>query len=1014
MRRIARQNFSFLFQMLLCCLVVNATEAQVLVADINQDNKSSHPYLLASNDSYLTFFANGDEGLALYALAAGEDELQLVYNLSTADQGEVIRDANLFGNNLYFITYEESIAYFHRTNLATGSTISFFELPTTAASSGNIGKLTQLGDLVLFINRNASFQFELWKTDGSASGTQLISTFSNNAFLEHFTVFNDELYFTIREDQAKGEIWKTDGNTVELLIDTDPTNSVTNFGTFNLTVFNNKLYFDAFSPEFGYEVWSSDGTTAGTQLFNDFLMGSESVGSSIKGVIGNQLFLSITDPMLVNRLYVSDGTVAGTQVYVAIDPVLEGSRIGTLVGTPNIIYFARSLPTSGIELWRSDGTPTGTFLLKDIRPGIGNSIHFNFTAQLVGDALFFVADDGQHGLEIWKTDGTTAGTTLWSDIYPGSNGSGIESLQFFDNQLFFDSTNPEFGNELWTNDITVSDPQLVQDLNSSTASSSFPTRFNEIDGTLYFQARTDCLGFEVFKTNGTANSTVLLKDAFPGSDPSNASDVISLQGQLYFTANRSDFERRIWKSDGSESGTNFIGELDGVPTEFGGQGMPAILNNKIILRDFVSGIGQCIIDIDATTGAAQVVKVINPNFGGNASGTVFTPLNDSILLFVDRDTVNGHELWRTNGTEEGTYMVKNILPEPSNFVHISRITTVDGIAYFKAGDSNTGERLWRTDGTEQGTYSISDSSLGAPREIIELNGEIYCFAWATGIYNLLKTDGSSSNTQLAPYNGSNPNFIGIRNVNLYKDRLYFIGTTNATGEEIWFYDPTTQSLDILKDIYPGPEGKIRDLAVGDSLLYFGADDGVHGLEFWKSDGTPDETEMVADLWPGEESSYPGAFYPYQNFIFFRADRGDEMGLELYKYSPLDKDNDGYLPPEDMDDTDPTVNVSNPNDPLDVNTFCSTDSTSTNTVDITWMEAVAIHPNPASHFIQVDLPDSGQYTVSIVDLLGRPIAVSNPSNGRASFDVDQWTAGTYLVRIRHRTNGTVGLWKVLIL
>src|SRR6186997_352706 len=68
------------------------------------------------------------------------------------------------------------------------------------------------------------------------------------------------------------------------------------------------------------------------------------------------------------------------------------------------LYFTQFDPTSGMELWRSDGTAEGTVLFKDIWPGVASSSPSQFTP--AGDVMFFIADDGVAGRELWKTDGT--------------------------------------------------------------------------------------------------------------------------------------------------------------------------------------------------------------------------------------------------------------------------------------------------------------------------------------------------------------------------------------------------------------------------------------------------------------------------------------------------------------------------------------------------------------------------------------------------------------------------------
>ena len=64
------------------------------------------------------------------------------------------------------------------------------------------------------------------------------------------------------------------------------------------------------------------------------------------------------------------------------------------------LFFEANDGTHGYELWETDGTPTGTKLVKDIQPGAGSSTPSNLA--VVGNTLFFSADDGMHGREPWQ------------------------------------------------------------------------------------------------------------------------------------------------------------------------------------------------------------------------------------------------------------------------------------------------------------------------------------------------------------------------------------------------------------------------------------------------------------------------------------------------------------------------------------------------------------------------------------------------------------------------------------
>ena len=81
----------------------------------------------------------------------------------------------------------------------------------------------------------------------------------------------------------------------------------------------------------------------------------------------------------------------------------------------NEVYFMAEDGVHGTELWKSDGTPDGTEMVKDINPGGGNSSANNFI--VLGEYLYFIADNnGTNNFELWRTDGTSDGTIMVKEI----------------------------------------------------------------------------------------------------------------------------------------------------------------------------------------------------------------------------------------------------------------------------------------------------------------------------------------------------------------------------------------------------------------------------------------------------------------------------------------------------------------------------------------------------------------------------------------------------------------------
>jgi len=100
---------------------------------------------------------------------------------------------------------------------------------------------------------------------------------------------------------------------------------------------------------------------------------------------------------------------------------ITGGLYFYLTAVGETFYFGADDGIHGDELWKSDGTSSGTVMVKDIYPGEDLSFPVELTA--VGETLYFSADDGIHGHELWRSDGTSSGTVMVKDIYPGANSS---------------------------------------------------------------------------------------------------------------------------------------------------------------------------------------------------------------------------------------------------------------------------------------------------------------------------------------------------------------------------------------------------------------------------------------------------------------------------------------------------------------------------------------------------------------------------------------------------------------
>lgn len=203
-----------------------------------------------------------------------------------------------------------------------------------------------------------------------------------------------------------------------------------------------RLLFPADDGAHGTEFWITDGTEGGTRLFADIRPGSGSSNPDFVAALGDGRFLFLADDGTHGReLWATDGTPEGTRLLADIRNGTESSGIwkqGILPLGDGRLLFAADDGVRGRELWVTDGTPEGTRLVADIRAGAGSSdpwlqatpfYSFDRAALALGDGrAVFLADDGVHGREPWITDGTPEGTRLLADLRPGSAGSGASGF----------------------------------------------------------------------------------------------------------------------------------------------------------------------------------------------------------------------------------------------------------------------------------------------------------------------------------------------------------------------------------------------------------------------------------------------------------------------------------------------------------------------------------------------------------------------------------------------------------
>lgn len=381
------------------------------------------------------------------------------------------------------------------------------------------------------------------------------------------------------------------------------------------------------------------------------------------------------------------------------------------------LLLALNTTETGQELWKTDGTIAGTVLVKDINLGTESSGPGPFLKRPSdGVTLFFASDDGELG--IWKTSGTEESTMKVKDI-PASYGSGTNLTLVGDDAYFTTKTTDTL--RLWKTDSTEEGTVIVKELPIIGGDRS--GYLHTVNGKLLFNYdhphnAPNPKGEEAWVSDGTTVGTIELKDIWPGGGESDfmKGSVIEFKGKLFSRASDgSTFGSEIWMTDGTPSGTELLADLEvgtngSIPTNF------TAADDVFYFAAVTSDKGDQLWKSDGTSENTEPVKDMDPNstardqdlFSGDFFYGHIKQGDDinGLLFFAAKNGDFGIELWKSDGTEAGTVMVKDLMAgvnyssRPGDFVEL------DNILYFAAYDLDNSRNLWRSDGTEEGTVMV--------------------------------------------------------------------------------------------------------------------------------------------------------------------------------------------------------------------------------------------------------------------------------------------------------------------
>ena len=526
--------------------------------------------------------------------------------------------------------------------------------------------------------------YEFWLSDGTASGTGLFDVF--NVLPRGFAQMDSLLIF------AQGDfLWRTNGTSAGTFAIDHGAGYWSKPGT--SIEYNGQLFFSGKIPEStgsslsnnGVELYKTDGK-ATISFVKDTDANPAFTDISLLGELnGNQIYLAQADNPFFG-LWISDGTPGGSYSLIdlaAQNPISEYSdvNIGSVAVWDSVLYFS-FCNGDQFELWGTDGTQAGTkpYIRTEMptQPFGPSPCTLNETGDMFvynGELYFRGAVILNQGMELYKLSDPSSPAELVKDIYPGINSGDPSSLYELNGSLIFLATTSTDGTEPWISDGTSAGTHILKDIRPGVSSSSFKDfrSWSEKDiagNYLFFGANDGSTGFELWVTDGTSQGTALIQNIYPGGRSSSPRTFHSLGNKMIFFADKANYGWEPWVSDGTVLGTKML---------------------KDIFPGFLSS--------------------VDPNNPEIIWG------NDSLVFFSAFDGVNGRELWRTDGTTVGTYMLKDIIPGPE-CSDPEAFCESDELIYFVTRNDSLRATIWQSDGTEAGTRMVDGFSASSPFEFI--------------------------------------------------------------------------------------------------------------------------------------------------------------------------------------------------------------------------------------------------------------------------------------------------------
>jgi ELWxxDGT repeat protein len=458
------------------------------------------------------------------------------------------------------------------------------------------------------------------------------------------------------------------------------------------------------------------------------------------------------------------------------------------------------------------------------------------------------------------------------------------------------------------------------------------------------------------------------------------------------------------------------------------------MNGKIYFNANDGTNGRELWSLDPGTNVAQMVYNIGPgsanglNIAYSDNNATACVLNGK-LYFGANDGTNGIELWMYDGVNSPT-MIADIYAgalssNPSNFlVYNNKI-------YFNARNAAVGDELFVYDPTTNIAQAISDIETGStgsyPQKITAYNNKFYfrAITAATGSELFVYDPNTNATTLVHDISAGAPN-SDPKDLMVAGNKLYFTAFNNTYGRELYSYTGTGLPVR-LTDLNPGIGDGVSTIAgeLFNGKIYMSADNGATSVELFSFDITNNTAQLVYDIEPGLLTSYPGPYVNYANKLYFAASNSAN-GSELWKY-------DGVTPPTMVQDLNPGLSSATPllmtviNNTMYLNAQNSDGNyelfklydAAVSVKSIANEMSVSVYPVPAIEAVHIafTLTDAASIATQVYDITGRMVYATEMMDHKSganeiTIPCSSFAAGAYQYTLTGKDGSVLATGKMI--